>query len=127
MRSLTHRTTLLEDGSLKLEQVFLKEMGWQQNDQIQVSLSHNGVVQLRNLTTKVLDVSQRTQTQLEKDIKNILPRGFELHSIEALVGRRGYGLQLSRPSTYQANDYWDFASKLKLLANTYSMELEVRE
>lgn len=127
MRTLTHKSVLAADGSLVLSSELRDELCWSAGDQIVISLASNGMVQLRNLTTKSHEVIQLHKEDLERKIREILPKGFLLESLEPLPARVGYGLQLYRPANHTSKDYWDFCSKLKQLSVKHKLELEVRE
>lgn len=126
-RSHTYKTTIGEDHKIQISTELASALGWEVGDELVVALASTGMVQMRNLTTKVHSVVKETTQQIEEQVKRALPKGFSLVQMSPLTAREGYGLQLSRPANSSGVEYWEFLSELTKLKNQYKIELEVQE
>ena len=130
LRSYVQELKITRDGYGRLTVVVPenveKLLGWKDQDVVKCSVDKNGFLQYYNLTTKITDVNICLYEKLMLELKDVLPKGFEIQEAKPLVVQDGYELYIKRPSSMKDTDYWSFMDKVKLIAASYNITINVR-
>lgn len=103
----------------------VKTLGWKLGDRIQVTVTENATIQLKNYDSTITNTFQAVKDEVLAEFKSFLPKGYSIKHVRDMYQRNGYEINIEKPSGFTHPQLVEIVSKATALGKKYNIVIEV--
>lgn len=121
----TNLETIQDKITVDIPEEVVKLLRWKSGDRVQITLTENGTVNIRNFDSTVQDSFLQLKEEVLSQVKQKLPRGYSIRSLRDLTSSNGYEICIDKPPTIRHSELQEFVTKVNDIAKKFKIRIEV--